>query len=130
MVATRGRSGAYARLFPRRGCPWPPLLALSRRTLRRNREAAALVSARFICMNSNYAELIAASNFSFLRGASHPDEMVLTAKALGHAAIAIADRNSCAGLVRAHKAAKEVQIRFLPAVRLAFRDGFELTAYP
>ncbi len=78
----------------------------------------------------SYAELIAASNFSFLRGASHPDEMVLTAKALGLSALAIADRNTCAGLVRAHKAAKEVGLRFLPAVRVVLQDGFEVIAYP
>ena len=51
-------------------------------------------------------EPVAATNFSFLRGASHPAEMVLTAKALGLAAIGIADRNSVAGVVRAHAAAK------------------------
>ena len=78
----------------------------------------------------SYAELIAASNFSFLRGASHADEMVLTAKALGLSAIAIADRNTCAGLVRAHKAAKDVGIRFVPAVRLVLDQGQEILAYP
>lgn len=41
-------------------------------------------------MSETYAELVAASNFSFLRGASHPDEMVLAAKALGLAAIGLA----------------------------------------
>src|SRR5207253_982712 len=51
---------------------------------------------------SRYAELQVTSNFSFLRGASHPDELVLTAAALGHQAIAITDRNSFAGIVRAH----------------------------
>jgi len=76
------------------------------------------------------AELAAASNFSFLRGASHPDEMVLQAKALGLAAIGIADRNTCAGLVRAHAAAKEAGIRFLPGVRLVAEEGLEAIAYP
>ena len=54
-----------------------------------------------------YAELAATTNFSFLRGASHPQEMVATAKALGLAAIGIADRNSFAGVVRAFDEAQE-----------------------
>src|ERR1700726_2348638 len=58
-----------------------------------------------------YAELQVTSNFSFLRGASHPDELVVTAAALGHHAIAITDRNSLAGIVRAHHAAKTIGIR-------------------
>src|SRR5689334_16370033 len=65
-----------------------------------------------------YAELQVTSNFSFLRGASHPDELVVTAAALGHGAIAITDRNSVAGLVRAHHAAKTVGIRLVVGVRL------------
>ena len=63
-----------------------------------------------------YAELQVTSNFSFLRGASHPDELVVTAAALGHAAIAITDRNSFAGIVRAHHAAKTVGIRLVVGV--------------
>ena len=70
------------------------------------------------------------SNFSFLRGASHPDELVLTAARLGHAAIAITDRNSLAGIVRAHHAAKTVGIRLVVGVRLDLRDGASLLAYP
>lgn len=54
-----------------------------------------------------YAELHCLSNFSFLRGASHPAEIVETATKLGYAALAITDRNSLAGVVRAHLAAKE-----------------------
>ena len=65
-----------------------------------------------------YAELQVTSNFSFLRGASHPDELVRTAAALGHQAIAITDRNSLAGMVRAHQAAKEAGIRLVVGVRL------------
>ncbi len=77
-----------------------------------------------------YAELQVTSNFSFLRGASHPDELVLTAAALGHQAIAITDRNSFAGIVRAHHAAKEVGIRLVVGCRLDLRDGTSLLAYP
>jgi len=65
-----------------------------------------------------YAELQCLSNFSFHQGASHPDELALTAAALGHRAIGLADRNTLAGLVRAHTAAKQADIKFLPGVRL------------
>ncbi len=66
-----------------------------------------------------YAELVAATNFSFLRGASHPHEMVLRAVELGHAGIAITDRNSVAGVVRAHVALRELRAhgRLPPARR-------------
>lgn len=55
-----------------------------------------------------YAELCVTSNFSFLRGASHPEELVTRAAELGLAAIAITDRNSVAGVVRAFSALKEL----------------------
>ncbi len=77
-----------------------------------------------------YAELQVTTNFSFLRGAAHPDELVLTAAALGHAAIAITDRNSLAGVVRAHHAAKEVGLRLVIGCRLDLSDGTSLLAYP
>ncbi|MEO1275527.1 MAG: PHP domain-containing protein, partial [Pseudomonadota bacterium] len=67
-------------------------------------------------------ELAATSNFSFLRGASHAEEMVGQAARLGLAGIAIADRNSVAGVVRAHMAAKEAALPFVPGCRLVFRD--------
>ena len=78
-----------------------------------------------------FAELVAATNFSFLRGASHAHEMVGRAAELGLAAIGIADRNTLAGVVRAHTAAKEHSIR-LPGRRAARhrRDGFEAVCYP
>src|SRR5215831_8161479 len=81
-------------------------------------------------MTGFYAELQVTTNFSFLRGASHPDELVVTAAALGHRAIAITDRNSLAGIVRAHHAAKEVGIRLVIGCRLDLRDGTSLLAYP
>ncbi|MBV8889075.1 MAG: DNA polymerase III subunit alpha [Alphaproteobacteria bacterium] len=77
-----------------------------------------------------YAELQVTSNFSFLRGASHPDELVATAAALGQQAIAITDRNSFAGIVRAHHAAKVTGIRLVIGVRLDLCDGTSLLAYP
>jgi len=60
-----------------------------------------------------YAELRSKTNFSFLEGASHPDELVLQAAELGYAALAIADRNSLAGVVRAHVAAKQAGLKLL-----------------
>jgi len=78
----------------------------------------------------DYAELDVRSNFSFLEGGSSPAELVEQAKALGLAAIGVADRNSLAGVVRAHAAAKRVGLRFLVGCRLVFRDGAELIVYP
>jgi error-prone DNA polymerase len=77
-----------------------------------------------------YAELQVTSNFSFLRGGSHPHELAEQAKALGYSAIAITDRNSFAGIVRAHMAAKAAGIQFIPACRLDLVDGTSLLAYP
>ncbi len=77
-----------------------------------------------------YAELDARSNFSFLEGASHPAELVEQAKALGLAAIGVADRNTLAGVVRAHAAAKLHGVRLLVGCRLTFLDGAELIVYP
>jgi error-prone DNA polymerase len=80
-------------------------------------------------MTGFYAELQVTTNFSFLRGAAHPDELVVTAAALGHQAIAITDRNSLAGVVRAHHAAKEVGLRLVVGCRLDLRDGTSLLAF-
>jgi DNA polymerase III alpha subunit/very-short-patch-repair endonuclease len=68
-----------------------------------------------------YAELLAASNFSFLRGASHPEELAATAAVLDLAGFAIADRNTLAGIVRGHLAAKETGGRYAVGCRLSFR---------
>ena len=88
----------------------------------------------------NYAELQVTSNYSFLRGASAPRDMVLAARTLGLAAIAITDRNTLAGVVRAYAALKEYyeehptppekQTRLLVGTRLETRDGYSLLAYP
>jgi error-prone DNA polymerase len=77
-----------------------------------------------------YTELQVTTNFSFLRGASHPHEMVEHAAALGYKEIAITDRNTLAGIVRAHTAAKEHGIRIIPGCRLHLEDGPSLLAYP
>ncbi|UCH75125.1 MAG: PHP domain-containing protein, partial [Rhodospirillales bacterium] len=69
-------------------------------------------------MTPAYAELHCVSNYSFLEGASHAAELVQQAALAGLAAIGIADRNSVAGAVRAHIAAKEAGLRLLPGARL------------
>ena len=78
----------------------------------------------------DYAELQVTSNYSFLRGASHPEELVLQAAALGLGAIAITDRNSLAGAARAHVAARAAGIRLLPAARLVLEDAPDVLCYP
>ena len=79
---------------------------------------------------SRYAELGVTTNFSFLRGGSHPEELVATARALGLDAIAVADKNTLAGVVRAHLAAKEAGIKFIVGARLELQDASSLLAYP
>src|SRR5436190_3128364 len=69
-----------------------------------------------------YAELEVATNFSFLRGASHPDELVYQAALLGYRAIGITDFNTLAGVVRAHAAAKSCGLKLLIGTRLVFAD--------
>jgi error-prone DNA polymerase len=78
----------------------------------------------------NYVELQVTSNFTFLRGASHPHELMEEAARLGYREIAITDRNTLAGVVRAHIAAKENGIRLITGCRLDLQDGASLLAYP
>ncbi len=80
--------------------------------------------------NIPYAELQVTTNFSFLRGGSHAEELVATAKALGHEALAVTDRNTLAGVVRAHIAAKEVGLKIIVGARLDLQDGPSLLVYP
>jgi error-prone DNA polymerase len=78
-----------------------------------------------------YTDLQVTSNFSFLRGASHPEEMINQAVDMGQRAIAITDRNTLAGIVRAHSRAKKLGgIRLLPGARLDLLDGPSLLALP
>jgi len=89
-----------------------------------------------------FAELLAATNYSFLRGASHPADMVGEAIALGHKGIGIADRNTVAGVVRAHATLKKaraqaeekglvIDFRLAVGARLVFADGTpDIIAYP
>jgi len=79
---------------------------------------------------TGYAELQVTTNFSFLRGASHVEELFAQAKQLGLPALGIADRNSLAGIVRAHQQAGETGVRLVVGCRLDLRDGTALLVYP
>jgi error-prone DNA polymerase len=79
---------------------------------------------------TEYAELQVTTNFSFLRGGSHPHELVAAAQALGYGAIAIADRNTLAGVVRAHAAAEELGFRLVIGCRLDLTDAPSLLCFP
>jgi len=88
-------------------------------------------------MSARFAELVAATNYSFLRGASSPSDMVKQAIMFGMAGIGIADRNTVAGVVRAHAALKEmkeklpIETRLVVGARLVFADGTpDIIAYP
>ncbi|MCA9043972.1 MAG: PHP domain-containing protein, partial [Planctomycetaceae bacterium] len=70
-----------------------------------------------------YAELHCLSNFSFLQGASHPEELATQAAELGYAAIAITDQNSVAGVVRAHAAAKDAGLKLLIGAEMTPQDA-------
>jgi DNA-directed DNA polymerase III PolC len=106
-----------------------------------------------LCMTDHiFCEIGAKTNFSFLEGAARPEEMVFTASVLGLSGIGIADRNSVAGVVRAHNQVKEMReafnrqketgreegeekaiepCRFHPGARLVFSDGTpDILAYP
>ncbi|MBX3421940.1 MAG: error-prone DNA polymerase [Pirellulaceae bacterium] len=77
-----------------------------------------------------YVELHCRSNFSFLEGASHADELFQQASQLGYQALAITDRNSLAGIVRAHTAAKDYGLRLVVGVELHPVDGPPLVVWP
>jgi DNA-directed DNA polymerase III PolC len=80
-----------------------------------------------------YLEFATASNFSFLRGASHPEELMVQAVHAGLAGLGLCDRNSVAGVVRAHLAKREqnLSLRYHPGARLIFADGTpNILAYP
>ncbi|WP_306224647.1 error-prone DNA polymerase [Bosea beijingensis] len=81
-------------------------------------------------MSARYAELQVTSHFSFLRGASSADELFAQAALLGIEALAVVDRNSLAGIVRAHEAAKTTGVRLIVGCRLDLADGMSLLVYP
>ena len=77
-----------------------------------------------------YVELHCKSNFSFLEGASHADELFEHAVELGYSGLAVTDRNSVAGIVRAHAAAKEFQLPLIVGAELHPIDGPPLVVWP
>jgi error-prone DNA polymerase len=78
----------------------------------------------------SYAELQVTTHYSFLRGASSPEELFGSAAALGITALGIVDRNSLAGIVRAHEAAKATGVRLIVGCRLDLQCGTSLLVYP
>jgi len=78
----------------------------------------------------SYVELQCASHFSFLRGASSCEELFAQAAACGLDALAVTDRNSLAGIVRAHEAARATGVRLIVGCRLVLEDGAEILVYP
>ena len=81
-------------------------------------------------MPLRYIELQCASHFSFLRGASSCEELFSQAAVCGLDALAVTDRNSLAGIVRAHVAAKVTGVRLIVGCRLVLEDGAEVLVYP
>jgi error-prone DNA polymerase len=80
---------------------------------------------------ATYAELQTTTNFSFLRGASHPEEMIEHAATLGLSGLGVADRNTLAGVVRAYREAKKHKLEFRLGCRLDFLDGHpSVLCYP
>jgi error-prone DNA polymerase len=77
-------------------------------------------------MIPGYAELHCLSNYSFLRGASDPEELVHRADELGYAALALTDECSVAGIVRAHGAAKDLKVRLIVGSEITLADGLKL----
>ena len=76
-----------------------------------------------------YAELVSRSNFSFLKGASHPEELVAVASQLGLSALAIADDDGLYAAVKGHLAAKAAGLKFLLASRMTLLDGPPVVLY-
>ena len=79
---------------------------------------------------ARYVELEAISNYSFLRGASHPEELVRRAAELGLEALGVADHDSLAGAVRVHVAARAAGLRSIVGARLNLADAPSVLAYP
>ena len=77
-----------------------------------------------------YTELQVTTNYSFLRGASHIEELIARAGVLGMTSLAVTDRNSLAGIVRAHQRAREAGIRLIVGCRLDLADGPSVLVYP
>jgi error-prone DNA polymerase len=85
---------------------------------------------RTVAEDAGYVELSTMTNYCFLEAASHAWELAVSAKALGMDALGIADRNSLAGIVRAHVACRKFDLRLVVGCRLSFRDAPDILAYP
>ena len=79
---------------------------------------------------SRYTELQVTTHFSFLRGASSCEKLFATAAVMGVEALAVVDRNSLAGVVRAHEAAKTTGVRLVVGCRLDLTEGYSVLVYP
>src|SRR5688572_32480528 len=77
-------------------------------------------------MIPNYAELHCLSNYTFLRGASYPEELVERSVELGYSALAITDECSVSGVVRAHVAAKDTRLKLIIGSEITLADGMKL----
>ncbi len=80
--------------------------------------------------NPAYVELQVTTNYSFLRGASHVEELFAAAKALGMSTIAVTDHNTLAGIARAHARAAEIGLRLIVGCRLDLSDSLPVLVYP
>ncbi len=81
-------------------------------------------------MMTGYAELQVTTNYSFLRGASHVEELFAQAAMLGLPALGVTDRNSLAGIVRAHQRAADTGVRLVVGCRLDLNEGQSVLVYP
>jgi error-prone DNA polymerase len=119
--------GSRHRVWFEPGCWRVPRAIAGRGDALRALEACARDAAE--CEPAAYAELVCATNFSFLQGASHAEDLVRQAAAVGLRALAVTDRHTLAGVVRAHVAAKEHGIKLLVGTRVALQDAPELCLY-
>src|SRR5690606_28437050 len=92
----------------------------------RRRPGTCTASLPEVAMQPSCAELHCLSNFSFLRGASHPEELVSRAHALGYSALALTDECSVAGVVRAHQQAKQLGLKLIIGSEFCLADGLRL----
>src|ERR1700754_5165163 len=137
------RADADTGLFSHRGRRRPALLGLSRwalrqrgRRRRRQTGSSSMVHARTVCMMTPaYAEIGITTNFSFLRGGSHPEDYVRQASDLRIPVIGLADHNTLAGVVRAYKELGNPKVIYKPKLligsRLVFMDDTpDILVYP
>src|SRR3546814_10477345 len=134
MVADDPREGGGARLFPGGGRDRRAFLAVPpRRCDRKPHRRFELVYARCLRMTvpvTTYVELQVTSHFSFLRGASAPEELFASAALLGHSALGLCDRGSVAGMVRGLSGQEATGVRLIPGSRVDLRAGRSLLLYP